>query len=284
MARRRNRLQQMGRQLQVAMPRLGSRPRRSRRLEMYAAAAGMPATGNTLALQPTRVASWLRNRWSPLVISLLLALTVYILFGTSWFYIYSIEAEGTRLVSQDELYNRTNLEALSIFWLRPGTVEKQLEEDPIIANAKVGYVPPANVRVQVQERQPIAVWQTGAQNLFVDGEGVLFALRGDARGMLVVRDTRGNAVESGGQVDAQVVRAAQELASRIPGRMAFDWEPGLGLSFVTDGGWRVTFGDHTRLDVKVAAFHAFQSQILLEKPLLLLDLSVPEHPYYRTAP
>ncbi|HEX8681850.1 MAG TPA: FtsQ-type POTRA domain-containing protein [Ardenticatenaceae bacterium] len=284
MGRRQSRLQKLGRQLGVARLGFGAPPRRSRRLEMYAAAAGMPSTSNTLALQSDRVLSWLRNRWSPLVLSLLLALAVYVLFGTSWFYIYDIEAEGLRLTSKEELYNRSNLEALSIFWLRPSTVEKRLEEDPIIADAKVSFVPPANVRVRVEERQPMAVWQTGDQNLFVDGEGVLFGLRGDARGMLVIRDLSGTPAEMGSKVDPQVVRSAQELAQRVPGRMAFDWEPGLGLSFVTDGGWRVAFGDHTRLDVKVASFHAFQSQIQPEKKVLFLDLSVPEHPYYRTEP
>ncbi len=127
----------------------------------------------------------------------------------------------------------------------------------------------------------MAVWQSAGQSFYVDSEGTLFGLRGDATEMLVIRDLGDNPVLAGTTVDPEAVRSAAELIQLLPERRAYDWEAGLGLSFVTDGGWQVTFGDHTRIAAKVAAYHAFQEQIQSDQKIVLLDLSVPEHPYYR---
>jgi cell division septal protein FtsQ len=232
---------------------------------------------------PRQVLAWLRHRLAYLVGLLLVGVMLYVAFGTPWFYIYDIEVRGAHLVTKEELYYRSQLEALSIFWLNPRVVARRLEEDPLVASAVVTGALPNRVRVQVQERVPVAVWQSGGTSHFVDEDGVLFGLRGDASQMLVVRDLRDLPVEAGGRVDPGAVRAAAELTELIPERVAYDWEPGVGISFVTDGGWRVTFGDHTRLPAKIAAYHAFREQIHPENEILLLDLSVPEHPYYRVA-
>ncbi|MGH2545047.1 MAG: cell division protein FtsQ/DivIB, partial [Ardenticatenaceae bacterium] len=214
----------------------------------------------------------------------LVALTIYVLFGTDWFYIYDIEVQGTRLLTKAEVYNRSRLEALHLFWLRPRTVAERLEEDPVVARAVVSALPPSLVTIRLEERLPAAVWQSGGSSYYVDGEGVLFGLRGDASAMLVIRDLKDAPVEMGSSVDPAAIRTARELTRLIPERRAFDWEAGHGLSFLTDGGWRVTFGDYTRLATKVAAFQAFKEQIQPEQAILLLDLSMPEHPYYRVSP
>lgn len=273
--RRRTPLQRFSQQLTFGKLSLGTgrRSRRSRRLRLYEQGE-----------ESASVVGWLREVWARLLILGLLAMLLYIAFGTSWFYIYDVEVQGAQRLSKEELYHLSNLEALSVFWLNPQAVARRLEAEPLVARAHVALRPPSHVTIHVEERLPLAVWQTGNQSLFVDEQGVLFGLRGDASEYLVIRDLRDVPVEGGQQVDEVVVRTAWELAQLIPERRAFDWEPGVGLSFVTEGGWRVTFGDYTRLSAKVAAFHAFQSQIQSDKELLLLDLSDPDHPYYRVVP
>ncbi|MBA3530434.1 MAG: FtsQ-type POTRA domain-containing protein [Ardenticatenales bacterium] len=277
---KRGRLQRFSQQLTFGKISLGPsrRARRSRRLKLYEEQAAGEGESSVTLLEAFK-------RWWVRVVSFLLVVVLlYLAFGTSWFYIYDADVVGARLLSKEELYHRSNLEAWSIFWLNPQVVAQRIEEEPIVAHAEVSAMLPNVVTIRVQERVPLAVWQTGDQSLYVDGEGVLFGLRGDASQMLVIRDMRDAPVESGQHVDEVVVRTAWELSQIIPERRAFDWEPGVGLSFVTDEGWRVTFGDHTRLAAKVAAYHAFKAQIKSETKILLLDLSVPEHPYYRVSP
>lgn len=258
----------------------GRRPRRSRRLKVYETATTFRAAPGFSG----QVGNWVGQRLAGLLLAALVAALLYLAFGTSWFYIYDMEVVGAQHLTKAELYNRSNLEGWSIFWLNPTAVARRLEAEPMVARAMVSALPPNRVRVQVNERVPVAVWQSGETSLFVDGDGVLFGLRGDATQMLVIRDLHSSPVAAGEEVDPLVVRGVRELAQLIPQRRAFDWEPGLGLSFLTDGGWRVAFGDYTRLRAKVAAFHAFETQIQSEKEILLLDLSVPEHPYYRVSP
>jgi cell division septal protein FtsQ len=213
----------------------------------------------------------------------MLALLVYGLVGTSWFYIYDIQVEGARFMTKEEIYNRSNLEALHIFWLNPPAIVKQLEADPLVMRAVVSHLPPNRARIQLQERLPVAVWQTGGESYYVDRDGVLFGLRGDARGMLVIRDLSGTPVQPGDTVNPEAIRTALELSELLPERRAFDWQSGAGISYLTEEEWQVIFGDHTRLTTKLAAYHAFREQIQPEEKVLVLDLSVPEHPYYRVA-
>ncbi|MDQ4078524.1 MAG: FtsQ-type POTRA domain-containing protein [Chloroflexota bacterium] len=256
------------------------RGRRSRRLKAYERSVGLKAAP-ALSFERERLLGWVRRRLRLFLALLAVGLLGYLLFGTPWFYIYDIEVEGAHLLTKEELYNRSNLEALSIFWLNPRGVAKRLEEDPLVMRAVVSARPPNRVRVQIQERSPVAVWQSGGQSFYVDSDGVLFGLRGDASEMLVVRDLHDTPVEPGSEVDTEAIRTARELTGIIPERRAFDWEAGNGLSFVATEGWRVIFGDHTRLSTKVRAFEAFKEQIRPAEEILLLDLTAPEHPYYR---
>lgn len=282
--RRPGRFQKLRRRLRRnGWPWQSRRSRRSERLPQYETQVGLrPAALSRRS--PLRLVGWLTSHLTLLTGIIFFGCALYVMSGTTWFYIYDIEVEGSRLATRQELYARAGLEALHILWVNPSEIAARLREDPLIADAKVSASLPNRVRVTIVEREPAAVWQTGGESYFVDGEGALFALRGDASEMLVIRDLRDAPLDGTSQVDPQIVRAAQSLHTLIPSRRAFDYEPGQGLSFVTDGKWRVTFGDHTRLPAKVAAFEAFLEQIQSEKEVLLLDLSAPEHPYYRTAP
>ncbi len=232
------------------------------------------------------IPGWLKQNLLIAGLVALLAVASYGLFGTDWFYIYNIEVAGNQLISKEEIYTRSNLEGLHLFWLNPDEVTARLKEEPLIEGVQITAFPPNQVRITVQERQPVAVWQTKGQSYFVDGTGTLFSLRGDASTMMVIRNLSDDAVNPGDTIDSSIVQAAIALNQLIPERTAFDWAPGLGIGYLNEYEYWVHFGDYTRLNAKVAAYRAFIDQIQ-NKPepeeITLLDLSVPEHPYYRVA-
>jgi cell division septal protein FtsQ len=233
------------------------------------------------------VPGWLKQNLLIAGVVALLAVVSYGLFGTDWFYIYDIEVAGNQLISKEEIYTRSNLEGLHLFWLNPDEVTARLKEEPLIEGVQIAAFPPNQVRITVQERQPTAVWQSNGQSYFVDGTGTLFSLRGDASTMMVIRNLSDDAVNPGETIDSSIVQAAIALNQLIPERTAFDWAPGLGIGYLNEYEYWVHFGDYTRLNAKVAAYRAFIDQIQ-NKPepeeITLLDLSVPEHPYYKVAP
>lgn len=278
---RRKEISRLSRRLTGGKLTLGSsrRPRRSRRVKLYAATAPF-AVPRPKPRLPT--AETVRRRWWVPVGALILTALLYLGFGTEWFYVYDIELSGNQMLSKEEIYQRTNLEAMSIFWLNPVEVRRRLLEEPAIARADISWWLPNDVQIAIQERTPVAVWQAGGQSLLVDASGTLYRPRGDATQYLVVHDLRDTPIKPGDTVDDAVVQAVGALAAAVPERTAFDWSPAEGLSFVSDEGWRVNFGDQTRMDVKVAAYQAFRSQVQSEQKILMLDLSNPERPYFQT--
>lgn len=233
------------------------------------------------------IPGWLKQNLLIAGVVAILSVAGYGIFGTDWFYIYNIEVAGNQLVSQEEIYTRSNLEGLHLFWLNPDEVTARLKEEPLIEGVQITAFPPNQVRITVQERHPVAVWQTNGQSYFVDDTGTLFSLRGDASTMMVIRNLSDDAVNPGDTIDSSIVQAAIALNQLIPERTAFDWAPGLGIGYLNEYEYWVHFGDYTRLNAKVAAYRAFIDQIQ-NKPepeeITLLDLSVPEHPYYKVAP
>ncbi|CAN5787522.1 hypothetical protein BH23CHL8_BH23CHL8_26630 [soil metagenome] len=66
----------------------------------------------------------------------------------------------------------------NVFRVRPRAVERGLMTLPEVRSVRASVHLPAEVRVQVIERQPIFVWSNGGDAWLVDREGVLFARPG----------------------------------------------------------------------------------------------------------
>ena len=94
---------------------------------------------------------------------LLLALGwfTYLLFATEAFYVYEARVAGNQLVPAEEIYQNSDLEDMSIFWINPAQVEATLVSLPNIKEARVHCGLPNRVTVKVVERQPQVIWQQG---------------------------------------------------------------------------------------------------------------------------
>ena len=276
--RRRGWLQKLSRRLTFNKLTLGNghQTRRSRRLNTHEAELLSTTPGFI-----TTIIGWLGNRVGWLVMIWIFAILLYIAFGTTWFYIYDIEVEGVERLTKEEVYNRSKLEGWSIFWLNTDVVSEMLQEEPLVRRAVVSRRPPNRVRIQIHERVPVAIWQSGDIHYFVDSEGVLFNLREPIDQLPIVRDLHANFIKPNDKVDPIIIRTVQELAELMPEQNFFEWEPNHGVFLTTEEQWRVIFGDYTRLSVKVAAFRAFFEQYNSDKDILWLDLSAPEHPYFQ---
>ena len=92
----------------------------------------------------------------------------------------ALRIEGAAVTPTATIRDRLGLVAgQNIFQISSGPLEARLLEIPAIASVEISVGLPDTVVVDVDERQPIRVWQVGDRAFLVDGTGLLFAERGD---------------------------------------------------------------------------------------------------------
>jgi POTRA domain-containing FtsQ-type protein len=152
------------------------------------------------------------------------------------------------------------LEGANLFTLRTGELEQRLVTLPAVRSALVSVALPDGIGIRLQEREPLLVWQTGADRWLVDREGMVFAKLGDdpppqAADLAVVEDVRptSRSLEVGSQLDPVELDAALRLGSLRPAdigssapelRIRLDDTSGFVLH-TGEGGWSAVFGFYT---------------------------------------
>lgn len=258
------------------------RPKRRRSERLVAYESVLPGLQAQSKPAGTSAAEWIRGHTSTVIVLFVLSVITYWFFFSNTFYVYGADVRGTMFTTPEEIYAIADIEGWNIFWVDAGEAEQRIEALPIVKDARVSIRLPSTVHIEITERTPVAVWESGDRSMLVDAEGALFELRGDATRAVLIHDLRDEAIEGGDTIDPEAVQAALALHRLLPERRAFDWKPAAGISFVTDGGWTVRFGDHQRLKWKVAVYRAFDEQLAESKAVTLLDLTAPDRPYYRT--
>jgi cell division protein FtsQ len=128
--------------------------------------------------------TWLKGIAFVLAFLTLAGLSVGLLVGyhqlltCSWFCIKDInqiEIEGAKRLSRGVVLQQARLApGASLLAVRPGQMERSLITHPWIAKAEVSRKWPHNLRILIQERDPVALVQIGEELLYVDHQGTLF--------------------------------------------------------------------------------------------------------------
>lgn len=209
-----------------------------------------------------------------------LALLVYWFFATDDFYIYEIKVVGNRFVSSEEIFEASGLNELSIFWVEPEKVEEAVSNLTAVKSAKVRCYLPSEVIIEVVEREPQIVWQSGEARYWVDKEGVVLPIRGELEGMPIVEDVDQIAIQPGERVDPRVVSSARKLKFLLPDVSVLRYSRSKGISFLHEGGWPIYLGIGD-MEEKVAILKALVQRLSAEgiKPGFI-DLRFKESPFF----
>jgi cell division protein FtsQ len=209
-----------------------------------------------------------------------LALLVYWFFATDDFYIYEIKVVGNRFVSSEEVFEASGLNELSIFWVEPKKVEEAVSNLTAVKSAKVRCYLPSEVIIEVVEREPQIVWQSGEARYWVDKEGVVLTIRGEIEGMLLVEDVDEIALQPGERVDPRVVSSAKNLKLLFPEVSVLRYSRSKGIIFLYEGGWPIYLGIGD-MEEKVAILKAILQRLSAEgiKPEFI-DLRFKGSPYF----
>ncbi len=198
-------------------------------------------------------------------IAVLLAMlgVVYILFGTDEFYVYSADISGNHVLSADEIYRASGVDSLSIFWVKPRTVQERVEALDYVKSASVSIALPATVRISVEERLPQVLWRSGDGLWWVDSDGVFLPAKPDATATgieLQIEDIDGLPTT---QIDPKIIRAAQRVYHLKPDINHLYYQREIGLVYTNANGWVIYLGkEDTNIAAKLQVADAVAKKLL----------------------
>lgn len=202
-------------------------------------------------------------------------LGIFSIWNSPYFLVNGITVQGLQRLSAEELTDELNLNNLSIVEIDPNSIQETLAKDyPELAEVNVTVELPNLVTVSAIERQPVMAWQKGDQVTWVDSEGVLFPVRGEAGPLVTIHsdddiplapvtakdvadgalgaveddeDTTGptevkKEVETTRNVDPALITAAQALSQKLPPETALVYDRQNGFGWMAPEGWQVYIG------------------------------------------
>lgn len=234
---------------------------------------------------------WLRRgRWFLLAVAVAAGGLALWLSLDARFYVYDAPTAGARRVSQEEIFEASELTGLHILWARPAVIETRiLDTFASIESAEVTCSLPATCSIAVVERQPRVLWNERGELWWIDEEGAIFPAQDDATDAEALNDAAGGWLVRGplprgdeGRLDERVRAGLTELwTSGQETPTEFDYSAEQGLSFVDRHGWRVVVGQGDgmgkRLRILVLVTAHLESRGLTPE---FVDVRFPEAPYY----
>lgn len=267
------------------------RPRRSelrlgRSYEQTVARQRMPvrSTEGTGSSAGRRSAVGIGPRVGSLLLALASLAALAHMFLSDSYYVFEVTLHGNSLVAAEEVFQRSEIEGYSIFFIDPAKIEERIRAIPDVREATVQASLPNVLVIDVQERQARAIWQTGDDRYGIDDEGTAVSLRGEAEPSIVIRDLDSTPLELGARVNLEAVTAAETFQSLLPSLTDFDYSREHGISYLDHHGWRVYLGSEQRAELKVAVVDALVNQLESQAAAVeLIDVRFPESPLYELA-
>ncbi len=248
---------------------------------------------------PVRV--YISMRWFSAFIIIILSVILYLFLTRDVFYIHEIYVGGTHYLTPPEIFERSGLANMHIFWVDPAEVAQKLQADPAIANAnvEVGW-PPNMVQITITEREPALIWEQSGQRVWVDVRGRVMALRQDLPNLVRVIVEKPSKDPHMGKcplmgmdevlgpnscIDTDIVAGALQFKALYPNVYEMVYDPNKGLGFHDGNGWVLWFGDGTYILTKMAVYHRMVEDVVGRglKPIEF-DVSNPDAPFYSAGP
>ncbi len=206
-----------------------------------------------------------RPNWSQmaglgLLIGLAAALTY--LFVDDSFYVQTASIDELSYTTRSQVYEAAGIHGYSVFWVNGQEVARRIEQLPAVKQASVQAILPDRVRIQVVEREPVAVWQIGGQDHWVDIEGVLMPITRPLENLPVLTDPKGSSLDTTTeQVDRQLIAGLLELSRQTPDVQRFSFDAIDGLQFSLPKGTLVTMGQPKDLANRVKQLTTLQASL-----------------------
>ena len=261
--------------------------RRRSELRLGKQAVKYEATASQPRLSLTPVLSFWQARGAKLsgfLILVGLSWIIYTLFTTPVFFIYSAEVRGNAAVSAREIYAVSGIDSQSVFWINPAEVTQRITALPNIKSASVSMTLPAQVTIEVTERRPELLWETGETIWWVDQEGTIVPPKENLENMLRIIDDDRQPLQAGYQIDMDIIRGAQTLRMLAPDVSVIRHSRLQGLTVATPEGWPVYLGDGREIKAKLVVLTTVLADLKERNTTpAYIDMRNPLRPVYQPA-
>jgi cell division septal protein FtsQ len=180
-----------------------------------------------------------------------------------WFvYREHVTIGGVTYLQADALYQASGVESWNIFWLSSRQIRDRLLALPQVQATSVEIRLPNQVSIYVQEQQPVALWVTNAETLWLMANGAALPMHGQryaALPQIVDPQQDAQAVSMAPQpaMEQTILNAALALLQKRPEieQLRFNRDYGLNFNLPNTLTW-VYWGDGRDLEVKFAHLDA----------------------------
>ncbi len=198
------------------------------------------------------------SRTTVALLGVLLALALWLWLDNRWYLMGTdLHIEGaTTAETAQEVALASDLLGWHGLWLRPAQAEAHiLQQIPAVSTADVScHRYPAACVVQIVEREPVLVWQTGQATYGVDAEGEFFPLRHPPGTLPVIQGALPQGTTA--KIPAAILDGAQSLRDRSPDITTLGYLPQRGLVWVDPQGRRVAFGTGKEMATRWQVYRA----------------------------
>lgn len=228
-------------------------------------------------------ATRLRKFWIVIAVAICMAL-VGIGVAITWpgFQPRAIVVSGNRSVSRAEILERAGISTHVNMWLQnPRAIAARIASIPNIGSVRVYPIPPATVRIWVEERTPFAIARAGTQEAVLDRDLRVLADDAPVATLPIFFLSEKTALVPGTflhQTDALALRNDNDTllaAHVVPIALSFDRYG--GLIAILRGGIKVLFGDGD-FEKKVALVNPILAQVGGKRRIAAVDLRAPNTP------
>lgn len=235
-------------------------------------------------------------RWISFLLLSLFVAGLYLLLNSDPFIVRRTIISGNQRLSAAEIDSVLGVLQQPAVLLNPAQVEYNvLTVFPEIAAVWVEISLPAEVKITVQERLPIAAWVQDGNTLWVDAAGYAFPPRGEDQSLMLVQAagappapslTPEQAAGAPGAKPFLPPSLAQGLTTirdLLPEGASLVYDPRYGLGWNDPGGWQAYFGASIDdLALKLQIYQALVRHLTSQEiHPALISVEYPAAPYYR---
>lgn len=200
---------------------------------------------------------------SALIVTALM-IVLFMLFTADVFYVRSIGVSGLKYLRVEDVFRRTGVADIHVFWIDPEDVRESLLEWQVIADAQVVVDwPPQMVRVTITEREPAVIWEQDGIPAWVDIHGnVLMSPPVERPDLLqIVTQNIDQAISINDKIPVDVIAGALQLRELMPETAILRYDPIKGLGFVAESGAFVWFGSGRDMAMKILIYEALKREL-----------------------
>lgn len=234
-------------------------------------------------------ANW---RFASLIITLLLGVTLYLLFTLPYFHVPQATVFGANRITSEEINAVSGVMGASIFTLQSDEIENNiLTNYPELISAQVNVYLPNQVHITVTERTPVILLQQNQGYTWIDTNGIAFRPHGLAENLILLNviDTPPAGITDENNLtpylQKDLVDAITLLAPLVPAGSTLTFSLADGLGWQDPRGWTVAFGTSAHdMPLKMRIYQSLVDSLSASnRTPIYINVVHPDAPFYRMA-